>query len=58
MRSSVKVFNGLELVVDPGQTVALVGKSGCGKSTAVQLMERFYDPLGGKVVSKIFIMLS
>jgi len=51
MRSSVKVFNGLDLVVDPGQTVALVGKSGCGKSTAVQLMERFYDPLGGKVVS-------
>ena len=32
-----------------GQTVALVGASGCGKSTVVQLIQRFYDPLGGSV---------
>ena len=32
-----------------GQTVALVGESGCGKSTAVKLLQRFYDPSGGKV---------
>jgi len=51
MRSSVQVFSGLDLSVEPGQTVALVGKSGCGKSTAVQLLERFYDPSAGKVVS-------
>ena len=51
MRSSVNVFSGLDLSVEPGQTVALVGKSGCGKSTTVQLLERFYDPIAGKVVS-------
>jgi len=32
-----------------GQTVALVGASGCGKSTVVQLIQRFYDPLDGSV---------
>ena len=32
-----------------GQTVALVGASGCGKSTVVQLVQRFYDPLEGSV---------
>ena len=35
--------------VDPGQTVALVGSSGCGKSTCVQLIQRFYDPTSGQV---------
>jgi len=34
---------------DKGQTVALVGASGCGKSTVVQLIQRFYDPLEGSV---------
>ena len=32
-----------------GQTVALVGASGCGKSTVVQLLQRFYDVAGGQV---------
>jgi ATP-binding cassette subfamily B (MDR/TAP) protein 1 len=35
----------LSLTVEPGQTVALIGQSGSGKSTAVQLVERFYDPV-------------
>ena len=35
----------------PGQTLALVGQSGCGKSTSIQLIERFYDPGSGEVVS-------
>ncbi|RUS77640.1 hypothetical protein EGW08_014600 [Elysia chlorotica] len=49
MRPDVKILNGLDLSVEPGQTLALVGESGCGKSTSVQLVERFYDPEGGQV---------
>ena len=50
-RPDVPVLQGLNLTVNPGETVALVGSSGCGKSTTVQLLERFYDPLDGQVVS-------
>ena len=50
-RSEIEVLKGLSLTVEPGQTVALVGASGCGKSTTMQLMERFYDPDTGSVVS-------
>jgi ATP-binding cassette subfamily B (MDR/TAP) protein 1 len=39
------VLGGLNLVVNAGDTVALIGQSGSGKSTAVQLIERFYDPV-------------
>ena len=49
-RPDVPVLQGLNLKVEPGQRVALVGSSGCGKSTTVQLLERFYDPLEGGVV--------
>ncbi|XP_054725068.1 ATP-dependent translocase ABCB1-like [Uloborus diversus] len=48
-RPNVKILRGLELAIEPGKTVALVGSSGCGKSTCVQLIERFYDPQIGKV---------
>jgi len=47
----MQVLNGLNVSVKPGQTLAFVGSSGCGKSTSVQLLERFYDPDQGRVVS-------
>ena len=50
-RPTVPVLQGLNLTVSQGQMVALVGSSGCGKSTSIQLIERFYDPAQGKVVS-------
>ncbi|KAI1702461.1 ABC transporter transmembrane region domain-containing protein [Ditylenchus destructor] len=43
------VLNGLNLNASFGKTIALVGMSGCGKSTVMQLVERFYDVLGGKI---------
>ncbi|XP_070643727.1 phosphatidylcholine translocator ABCB4 isoform X3 [Bos indicus] len=49
-RPNVPVLRGLSLEVKKGQTLALVGSSGCGKSTVVQLLERFYDPLAGTVL--------
>ena len=44
------MLNGLTLSVTEGQTVALVGSSGCGKSTITQLIQRFYDPSGGRIL--------
>ncbi|KIM55448.1 hypothetical protein SCLCIDRAFT_30386 [Scleroderma citrinum Foug A] len=48
-RPTVRVLRGLDLTVEPGTFIALVGASGCGKSTVIQLIERFYDPLVGQV---------
>ncbi|KAI0032067.1 P-loop containing nucleoside triphosphate hydrolase protein [Vararia minispora EC-137] len=48
-RPGVRVLRGLNLDIRPGMYVALVGASGCGKSTVIQLVERFYDPLSGRV---------
>ncbi|XP_056590670.1 bile salt export pump [Triplophysa dalaica] len=49
-RPDIQVLNGLNVSVKPGQTLAFVGSSGCGKSTSVQLLERFYDPDKGRVL--------
>ena len=48
-RPDVPVLQGLSITVRAGQTVAVVGASGCGKSTIVSLLERFYDPSSGRV---------
>lgn len=49
-RPEVPVLDNLTLEFEQGKTVALVGESGCGKSTIIQLIERFYDPESGSVV--------
>ena len=43
------VLQGLSFRVEPGETVALIGASGSGKSTVAQLLPRFYDPARGKI---------
>ena len=43
------MLRGLSLKIKAGQTVALVGHSGCGKSSIVSLIQRFYDPTDGKI---------
>ena len=48
-RTDVPVLRGLSTTIHPGQTIALVGYSGCGKSTFVQLIQRFYDPQCGTI---------
>eukprot|EP00814_Leptocylindrus_danicus_P006253 CAMPEP_0116030176 /NCGR_PEP_ID=MMETSP0321-20121206/16685_1 /TAXON_ID=163516 /ORGANISM="Leptocylindrus danicus var. danicus, Strain B650" /LENGTH=868 /DNA_ID=CAMNT_0003504905 /DNA_START=33 /DNA_END=2639 /DNA_ORIENTATION=- len=49
-RPDNKVLRGLNLKIPAGSTVALVGSSGCGKSTIVSLVERLYDPQEGSVM--------
>uniref|UniRef100_A0A7N6ASE6 ATP-binding cassette, sub-family B (MDR/TAP), member 4 n=1 Tax=Anabas testudineus TaxID=64144 RepID=A0A7N6ASE6_ANATE len=49
-RPDVPILQGMNLKVKKGETLALVGSSGCGKSTTIQLLERFYDPREGRVV--------
>ena len=44
------VLAGLDLFIPAGQTVALVGETGAGKSTIARLLARFYDPTEGRVV--------
>jgi ATP-binding cassette subfamily B (MDR/TAP) protein 1 len=48
-RTEVQVFKDFNLKIEAGKTVALVGPSGGGKSTSVQLLERFYDPSFGMI---------
>ncbi|EMT69314.1 Leptomycin B resistance protein pmd1 [Fusarium odoratissimum] len=45
-----RVIKGLSLTIERGQFVAFVGASGCGKSTMVSLLERFYDPTSGIII--------
>jgi ATP-binding cassette subfamily B protein/subfamily B ATP-binding cassette protein MsbA len=45
-----RVLKGINLHVKPGETIALVGKTGAGKSTLIKLLSRFHDPTRGKVL--------
>ena len=49
-RPDHRVLRGIDLTAEPGQFIALVGASGSGKSTVMQLLERFYDPTTGTVL--------
>jgi ABC-type multidrug transport system fused ATPase/permease subunit len=49
-RPEVEVLKGLSFVVEPGKSLALIGKSGSGKSTSVGLIERWYRPTAGQVL--------
>jgi ATP-binding cassette subfamily B protein len=48
--SEANALNGISLTVEPGETVALVGQTGAGKSTLVKLIARFYDVTRGAVL--------
>ena len=49
LREKISVLDDLNIVFESGKKTALVGESGCGKSTTMQLIERFYDPNIGSV---------
>jgi ATP-binding cassette subfamily B protein len=49
-RPTARVLHGLALSIPAGQTVALVGPSGAGKTTVFQLLQRFYDVAGGAIL--------
>nr|XP_035969036.1 ATP-binding cassette sub-family B member 5 isoform X2 [Halichoerus grypus] len=49
-RQDVLILCGLSLSIEKGKTVAFVGSSGCGKSTSIHLLQRFYDPVQGQVL--------
>jgi len=48
-RPDVEALAGIDLRVEPGELVAIVGRSGAGKSTILNLLLRFYDPSEGKI---------
>ena len=48
-RKDRPLISGFNLKVEPGQRIAIVGPTGCGKTTFINLLMRFYDPDGGEI---------
>ncbi|HEV8137402.1 MAG TPA: ATP-binding cassette domain-containing protein [Pyrinomonadaceae bacterium] len=48
--SSIQIINNLNLTVERGETLVLLGESGCGKTTTLKLVNRLYDPTSGSVL--------
>ena len=48
-RPDIPALNDFDLNVAPGETIALVGPSGAGKTSVIQMIQRFYDPVGGRI---------
>src|SRR6056297_1804993 len=48
-RPDTPALDGFDLTVAPGETIALVGPSGAGKTSVIQMIQRFYDPRAGQI---------
>lgn len=46
-KNDVLILKGINLDIKKNKVIALVGSSGCGKSSIISMIERFYDPIGG-----------